>query len=112
LLVTGIAQPKPLKEEIEKRGANVKLLRYADHHNFTQNDLDGIEREYNSINGNNKMIITTEKDATRLLRHPGVSQMLKDNIYVMPIEVEILDNEKDNFNKIILDYVTENSRNS
>ena len=112
LLVTGIARPQPLKEEIEKRGANVKLLRYADHHNFTPNDLDEIEKEYNRINGNNKMIITTEKDATRLLLHPGVSQMLKKSIHVLPIEVEILDNEKDIFNKIILDYVTENSRNS
>ena len=112
LLVTGIARPEPLKKEIERRGAVVKLMRYADHHNFTASDLADIEQQYKSIDSCNKMIITTEKDATRLLQHPDTPQMVKENIHVLPIEVEFLDNETDVFNKIILDYVTENSRNS
>ena len=112
LLVTGIARPEPLKKEIERRGAIVKLMRYADHHNFTANDLADIELQYKSIDSCNKIIVTTEKDATRLLHHPDTPQTVKENIHVLPIEVEILDNETNVFNKMIQDYVTENSRNS
>lgn len=112
LLVTGIARPEPLKKEIERRGAIVKLMRYADHHNFTANDLADIELQYKSIDSCNKIIVTTEKDATRLQHHPDTPQTVKENIHVLPIEVEILDNETDVFNKMIQDYVTENSRNS
>ena len=85
-------------------------MNYADHHNFTTDDLKEIEQQYNRIESNNKIIITTEKDSTRILQHHNVPQVVKENIYVLPIEVEIL-NEQELFNKIILDYVTENSRN-
>lgn len=59
-----------------------------------------------------KMILTTEKDATRLRRTAGISQEIKENIYAIPIEVKIIDNKENEFNQKILDYVTENSRNS
>ena len=112
LLVTGIANPEPLKKDIERRGADVILIKFADHHNFTTGDLASIAKCYNGIEGNEKIIITTEKDATRLLQNPNIPQVVKENIYVQPIEVEILNEEKELFNKIILDYVTKNSRDS
>lgn len=110
LLVTGIARPKPLEQEIERRFGKITVMNYADHHNFTKKDLKRIEQQYNSIESNNKIIITTEKDATRILQHDSTPQVVKENIYVLPIEVDVL-NEQELFNKIILDYVTENSRN-
>lgn len=112
LLVTGIARPTPLREEIERRGARVTLMRYADHHNFTADELQEISDRFNGTEGENKVIMTTEKDATRLLQHPAVTQSIKENLYAMPIEVEILNNEEKMFNQIIEDYVAENSRNS
>ena len=110
LMVTGIAHPEPMEQEIGKRFGKTTSLKFADHHDFTTNDLKKIEQRYNSIDNENKIIITTEKDATRILQYPDMPQVVKENIYVLPIEVEILD-EKELFNKIILDYVTENSRN-
>ncbi len=110
LVVTGIAHPEPLGHEIERRFGKTIAMRYADHHNFTINDLKKLEQQYNNIENEDKIIITTEKDAARILQHPGTPQVVKENIYVLPIEVDIL-NEKELFNKIILDYVTENSRN-
>lgn len=110
LTVTGIAHPEPMEQEIGRRFGKTIAMRFADHHNFTTNDLKKIEERYNSIDNEDKIIITTEKDATRISQHPDTPQVVKENIYVLPIEVEMLD-EKDLFNKIILDYVTENSRN-
>lgn len=112
LLVTGIAKPAPLKKEIESRGARVTLMRYADHHNFTHSDIEDIASRYNAIKGNRKIILTTEKDATRLLHRTDIPKTIKDNIYAMPIEVEFLNNEENKFNQIINDYVTKDSRNS
>lgn len=111
LLVTGIAKPAPLKKEIESRGARTVLLKFADHHNFTNGDIEKIAERYESLNGSNRMILTTEKDATRLLQRDDLPQSVKENIYAMPIEVEFLDNEEEKFNQIIENHVTENSRN-
>ena len=110
LLITGIARPEPLKKEIEKRCGSVTMIQYPDHHNFTDSDFKKIEHQYNRIKNGNKIIITTEKDATRILQHSATPEKLKQDICVLPIEVEIL-KDKNMFNKIILDYVTENSRN-
>lgn len=111
LLLTGIAKPGPLKQEIERTGAKVTLLQYPDHYNFGESDIKEIAKRYNSTCGS-KFILTTEKDATRLRRASNLPQEIKENIYAIPIEVEIIDNKEKEFNQKILDYVTENSRNS
>ena len=111
LLVTGIARPEPLKEEINKRGVKVEVLRFGDHHNFTTADIERIAERFNSMKGKRKAIITTEKDATRLIQRNDLPQCVRENIYAIPIQVVILDGEKDMFNQIIENYVTENSRN-
>ena len=112
LLVTGIAKPAPLKEEIETRGARTRLMKFADHHNFTHSDIEEIAKRYNGIESDRKLIVTTEKDATRLLQRTDIPDVIKENIYAMPIEVEFLDDGENKFNQIIKSYVTENSRNS
>ena len=40
----------------------------------------------------------------------GAWETIRQEIHVLPIEIEIL-SEKELFNKLILDYVEENSRN-
>ena len=110
LLVTGIARPEPLIRQVESMCKNVTVIKYADHHNFTENDFKDIENRYNNLKSDNKIIITTEKDATRILQHADTGEVITQNTYVQPIEIEIL-NDTELFNKIILDYVTENSRN-
>ena len=112
LLVTGIARPAPLRQEIESRGADVRMMQYPDHHNFTTTDFREIAAAFSAMEGDRKAIVTTEKDATRLLQREDLPQIIKESIYVMPIEVELLNGEDKVFNQIIENYVTENSRNS
>ena len=52
-----------------------------------------------------------EKDAARLRHHPALSETLKKAIYVWPIEIELLEDKQDLFNKNIIDYVRKNPRN-
>lgn len=110
LLVTGIAKPQPLKAEIEGRGAQVTLMQYGDHHNFTTAEVEEIAKRFGETGST--MIITTEKDATRLLHRTDLPQEIRDNIYALPIEMAILNGEEELFNQNIYNYVTENSRDS
>ena len=78
---------------------------------LTLKDIESIARTFDRMDGK-KLIITTEKDATRLRGIQGLPAAIKENIYAMPIEIEIINGEEDKFNEIITDYVTENKRNS
>lgn len=47
----------------------------------------------------------------RLLSNPHLSSNIKDCIYAIPIEIEILQEKQSVFNQNILDYVREDKRN-
>lgn len=111
LLVTGIASPQPLVEEVQLYARQVKLLPFADHHDFSDKDLQLIEEEFSQMEGCKRLIITTEKDGARLKSHPSLSEDLKPYIHVIPIEVEFLLNQQESFNQNIIGYVRKNSRN-
>lgn len=97
LLLTGIANPKPLSAYLQPLCKNISHLRYADHHSFTQADLSHIAKSYTAIAGAEKCILTTEKDYQRL---PAAFLAEYPVIYI-PIVQEILFNEKDIFDLLI-----------
>ncbi len=112
LLVTGIASPAPLQKEVESYTPHVKLLSFNDHHDFTPKDLLQIKEQFLHLEEWKRLIITTEKDAARLKLHPALDETLKPYIYVLPIEIEILQNQQYIFNQNIIGYVRAHSRNS
>ena len=112
LLVTGIATPQRLEEELGKVNNNIHTLAFSDHHNFTTDDMLEIERKFNDMPNGKRMIITTEKDAVRLVEHPQLPESIKPYMYMLPIEIVFLQDQQETFNKYILDYVRKNSRNS
>ena len=64
LLLTGIAQPGPLRAHLEQQGCQVVFHgEFPDHHAFTAADLAGLRAHWQP----GWPIFTTEKDATRLL---------------------------------------------
>ena len=121
LLVTGIAAPQPLIEEMKKHTSNISLLTFPDHHDFTSADLQRICHVWNAIQATDRLIVTTEKDAARLLvlnraspagRNPSPIESLKPHLYVLPIEVAFLKDQEKTFNHYIQNYVRKNQRNS
>lgn len=108
LLLSGIASPEQLEYDLSKI-AKFTSLHFGDHHNFTRKDIAEIE-----VKGQGKTIITTEKDASRLLGlgKDVFSKEIASNIYVLPIEVSFIGNNQEEFNQIITSYVRKNSRNS
>lgn len=88
LIVSGIANPKPLVKMIKRNPPRVKIKVFPDHHNFTRKDIQEIERRYDDMEGDHKIILTTEKDAVRLANNPYFPQHLKPVIFYQPIVVE------------------------
>jgi len=111
LLVAGIANPKPLITELEKYSKNIKTLLFPDHHYFTNDDLKNIQEELALLPGENKIVITTEKDVARLKEFASVILDSKKWYYI-PIKISFHAGEADLFNKYIFHYVTNNNRNS
>ena len=108
LVVTGIASPAPLIKMLKKYAKSVEMLTFGDHHDFNKKEIELIQTRFESLDKNKRLIITTEKDGTRLKIHPDLSEEIKPFIYVQPIEVKILNEQQNNLNQHIRDYVREN----
>lgn len=97
LLLTGIANPKPLDAFIRPLAEHVYPLVYSDHHDFSAVDIKHIQEKLQSIQATNKIILTTEKDYQRLPADFCASQP----IFYIPIQQEIVHQEGDTFEKLI-----------
>lgn len=105
LLLTGIANPHTLFTYVKEYAAEVIHKKYPDHHNFTPADIKDLVETFRTVEGDLKMIITTEKDAMRLRSY---NEQLKDlPIFVLPVEVDFK-NKTEEFNEKILSYVNRN----
>ena len=110
LLITGIASPKQLEIDLEDH-TSLTTLSFPDHHNFTSKNISRINREFDKL-PEPRLIITTEKDKTRLENTEGLSPEARKNIFALPIEVRFMLGKEKTFNDKILSYVRKNSRNS
>jgi tetraacyldisaccharide 4'-kinase len=81
LLVTGIANPRPLVEFLNSRFKVTKHFSFADHHPFTEQDIQSIQKEATPS------ILTTEKDFVRLGSNLSID---KNRWFYLPIETEFI----------------------
>ena len=102
LLVTGIAHPDPLKRHLERQ-STVTHLAYPDHHAFSTADCHRIAARFRSLKESSKAVVTTEKDAMRLLSAPAREQLKELPIFYIPIQVSFT--EGDTFDRTIKKYV-------
>jgi tetraacyldisaccharide 4'-kinase len=103
----GIANAEPMVNYLKEYAAESRHLPFPDHHEFTIKDLEDIERYYQSFQGGNKILVTTEKDLMRLKNESVWSIARNMNIYVLPVEVTFREKE-DEFNELVLKYVRTN----
>lgn len=111
MLLTGIASPKQMIVDLEPYSKNITPMTFDDHHTFTSKDIDEINETFAQM-PSPKIIITTEKDSTRLFGQEGLSDEVRHNIYTLPIRVKFMQEQEETFNENIIGYVRKNSRNS
>lgn len=110
LLLTGIASPKQIQTDLQPHCKAVYPLTFGDHHAFSASDIETINRQFADL-PSPKIIVTTEKDAARLIDITNLSEEVKDSLYVLPIHVRFMQGQEDEFNHKIIDYVRKNARN-
>jgi len=87
-LVTGIANPKPLIDFLQKERLNFKEKSFPDHHNFNSSEIEELKKH--------PLILTTEKDFMRLGMLSNTTE-----IYYLPIKTVILNGEEEKFKSCI-----------
>lgn len=113
LILSGIANPAPFNEYIKTMFAETRKLNYPDHHNFGEDDLRRIEAELATLPAGRRLILTTAKDAVRLREIADkVTEELKKIFYYIPVQVDFLNDDRDEFNRLITEYVRKNKRNN
>ncbi len=112
ILFTGVANPYPLKDHLRYRCRELITLDFPDHHNYTKRDILLIKKTWEEQFTKHKLIVTTEKDAMRLINSPYLRLLKNLPIVYLSIQVKFHGQDGKNFNRQIIDYVRENQRNS
>ncbi|MDY0102438.1 MAG: tetraacyldisaccharide 4'-kinase [Lentimicrobium sp.] len=105
LLFAGIANTYPIEDHLRKYCNELIVIRFQDHYQYTDEDLIRIKQNFDDLYSQNKLLVTTEKDAMRLLQPELVENAVKLPVFYLPIEVEIHKDYKQQFDEQILNYV-------
>jgi len=104
LLLTGIANPLPLYQYVSSQVSEIVPMRYADHHDYSTADIQKVVQRFEAMPNPRKLILTTEKDAQRLL-DPAVSGLLAGlPVYMVPIHMEFDKADDVAFRELVLCY--------
>ncbi len=101
VLVTGIANPKPLLAYVKTNFKLVKHFDFSDHHHYTRNDIQSVVALARQANA---AIITTEKDFVKIDADEFSPFLSQSPFFYLPIEIEFLKNGKD-FDEMVLNVV-------
>ncbi len=112
LLITGIANSKPLKSHIQILTPFITELSFPDHYSYSSLDIQYIIEKFELIDNKDKVIITTEKDAMRFQHKADIDDKIKAAMFYIPVEVTFLNGEEKTFNHFILNFVRNNKPDS
>ena len=111
LLLSGIAKTDYLKKYLQKQAKTVHTLEYADHHFFEQQEMEDLKTNFERLKNEAKektvVIVTTEKDATRLGAHRDFLLQHRLPIFVLPIQVAFHFGEGAIFDQQIKDFLVQ-----
>ncbi len=91
ILVTGIANPDPLKKYLETKYKVIKHFRYPDHHFFTLDDIKIILAYFDQANDDRVSILFTEKDLYRIINTDNEKKLTNYPVYFQPITYKFVE---------------------
>lgn len=110
LLVAGIGNIYPIQEYLSNSCFELITMEFRDHHRYKAEDIKRIKKNFNDLYSRNKLLLTTEKDAMRLMV-PEIYDLARElPLHYLPIEVKFHKRFESSFNKKIIKYVDENKR--
>ena len=106
ILVTGIANAQPLVDYLSKNHEIIKHFNFNDHHKFRAEEITGIHNIFDKFAAEKPLILTTEKDAMRLMTDEFLEMTENYPWFYQSIEVGI--DRKEEFDKTVTSYVKNN----
>jgi len=101
ILFSGIATDTPLQDHLSDKYNIVKRFSFPDHHKYSWADFEKIGRSLRQIP--TMAVVTTEKDAQRVLDYSGLKPELQEKMFMIPIQVDFFDPlEREVFRKRLL----------
>ncbi len=88
ILFSGIAKDTPLRRYLSDRYKIVRRFAFADHHRYSSIDIRNISAA--SKSDPTAVVVTTEKDAMRVMDNKKVPQSLQERLFQVPIQVAFL----------------------
>ncbi len=111
LAMAGIANPKPFFNHLKSNYNLIDTIEFPDHFSFTEKKIKAIFERFSEIKDDEKIIITTEKDASRLKEYSQqLSNEIRKTFFYIPVEVEFLNGKGKEFNSKIIKYVRKSKR--
>jgi tetraacyldisaccharide 4'-kinase len=110
ILVTGIGNPGPLEEYLQRQCKDLDLVEFDDHHEFSNKDLVALKEKFRNLPTKRKIIVTTEKDAKRL-QHTDAETIIGDlPIFYIPISFEFHPGDKVIFEQAVMSVVSKKGK--
>lgn len=91
LLFSGIANASLLEDYVKSNYNLIKHIKFADHYNYSQKEIERISREFGAIAVEEKCILTTEKDMVKLTSSSLRPLVENLPIFYMPVQSYFLD---------------------
>lgn len=101
LLISALASTSYLNGYLEERIVDLHSLEFTDHHNFSFDEMETFKEIFENLENDKKIILTTEKDAMRLNEHRDYIMKNKIPIFVLPVSVDFLFDQKEEFDNTI-----------
>jgi tetraacyldisaccharide 4'-kinase len=107
ILLAAIANTTYLENYLSKQCTVVNTIKFEDHHYFSERDIEMMVKIFQQEDQKECVILTTEKDATRLHLHSATILKHKLPIFILPLEVDFHFGEKAKFDQDIKDFLLE-----
>ncbi len=91
IVMAGIANPSPMIASLKEKYEVVDTIIFPDHHPYSVRDLVKIEKKLAEA-PDGTIIVTTEKDAVRLMGMRNISADVRARLYFLPIKVNFINN--------------------
>ena len=100
ILFTGIAKDTPIRRYLSDRYKIVRRFAFKDHHKYNWSDCQKILSE--TRRHGTAAVITTEKDAQRVLDYSGFPGEVRKKLFMLPIRVDFTtEQERSEFDRIL-----------
>ncbi len=105
VVICAIARTDYLVAHLQEKVERLTLLEFEDHHFFTADDMQELKRSFEQLQGQKKIILTTEKDATRLELHYNFLKTHQLPVFALPVQVQFHFGDHARFDQLIRDFL-------